>query len=397
MIQKANTLAVLRALVSNVSQIRVNPAVNWFFVKYLRKFTVQKVGSNLIIHSHLPPINSRAYTRFIKEHLLNKNAGPSHAQIGLTNACPQNCEYCYSRGKKGKAMDTATILRLISELKQMGVFWIGFTGGEPLLNKDIVRITERASDRCAVKLFTTGCTLTPQLAIDLRNAGLFSVSISLDHWQESEHDKVRRYPGAFKTALKAIEIFKGAGSVHVGASAVLSRDMIKRHQVDQFLAFLESLDVHEAWLSEAKPSLPQMWNNDIIIREEERVELCRLQDRYNKEGKMTVNYLGHFEGKEHFGCAAGNKMVYVDANGSVSPCVFLPVSFGNVKEKSIQDIYQKMKRLFPTEDRCLVNANHSLLRKYYSGKSPLSEEETAAMMKEVRFAPLARFFQLHYA
>ena len=208
---------------------------------------------------------------------------------------------------------------------------------------------------------------------------------------------MRNYPGSFKTAIKAIETFRNVGGIHVGVSTVLSRGLIRQKEVEEFLKFLETLEVHEAWLSEAKPSIPSMWNNGFVISEEERIELCQMQDRYNKEGKMTVNYLGHFEGKEYFGCAGGNKMVYIDACGNVSPCVFLPVSFGNVNQKSIVDIYSEMRRRFPTEDRCLINANYELLQKHYDGKSPLDEEETLAMMEEVRFAPMSRFFQLHYA
>ncbi len=397
MIKKATTFSVIRALASNVDQIRVKPSINWFLIKYLRRFAISNVGGKLILHSHLPPINSAAYKRFIAEHLLNKNAGPSHAQVGVTNACPQNCEYCYSKNKKEKAMDTATILKLVKDLKEMGVFWIGFTGGEPLLNKDLVRIVESASDGCAVKLFTTGGNLTEQLARDLKNAGLYSVSVSLDHWKEAEHDMVRRYPGAFKTALKALEIFREVGGVHVGVSAVLSKEMIKRHHVEEFLDFLEKLDINEAWLSEAKPAIPQMWNDGNVISEDEHAELCKLQNEYNKKGKLTVNYLGNFECREHFGCAAGNKMIYVDSGGNVSPCVFLPVSFGNVMEKSVQDIYREMKRRFPTENRCFVNANYPLLQKNYHGRVPLSEEDTLSMMEQVRFAPMAKFFQLYYA
>ncbi len=397
MVKRANTFSVVRALFSNINQIRVKPTINWFFIKYLHKFNILDVGGKLILHSHLPPINSEAYKRFIVEHLLNKNAGPSHAQIGVTNACPQNCEYCYSKNRNGKVMETGTIIKLIKDLKEMGVFWLGFTGGEPLLNKDIVRIVESASNGCAVKLFTTGCTLTEQLALDLKNAGIYSVSVSLDHWKESEHDIVRRYPGAFKAALNAVEIFKKMGDIHVGVSAVLSREMVQRREVEKFLVFLEKLEIHEVWLSEAKPAIPRLWNDSFVANEEERLELCRLQDDYNKKGKMTVNYLGHFEGKEHFGCAAGNKMIYVDSCGNVSPCVFLPVSFGNVKEKSVQDIYGSMRRRFPTEDCCFVNANYPLVQKYYHDRLPLNEKETLAMMEEVHFAPMAKFFQLHYS
>ena len=101
----------------------------------------------MILHSHLPPLNSPAYRRFVNEQLLARGSGPSHAQIGLTNACPQNCAYCYNKGRSGTVMDTATISRVIADLKSLGVFWLGLTGGEPLLNRDIVRIIERRRER----------------------------------------------------------------------------------------------------------------------------------------------------------------------------------------------------------------------------------------------------------
>ncbi len=392
---RAGKIDIVKAILSVPQFLQVKLSLILFFCQYLRKFTVADVDGKLIIHSHLPPLNSAAYRRFVAEHLLNKNAGPSHAQIGLTNACPQNCEYCYSKNKKGRVMETETIIALIRDLKRMGVFWFGFTGGEPLLNRDIVKIVETVGDEATVKLFTTGCTLTKQMASDLKNAGLYSVSVSLDHWSEEVHDGVRRYKGAFRAALNAIGIFKNLGGVHVGVSTVLSRAMIRNNQVEKFLEFIQRLDIHEAWLSEAKPSSESYWNEDSVITEEERLQLCRLQDRYNKNGAMTINYLGHFEGKEHFGCSAGNKMVYVDSCGNVSPCVFLPVSLGNIRDKSIRQIYSEMKPRFPTEDRCFINANYRLLQKNYHNESPISIDDTKKIFVEAPSTPLSRFFRLY--
>lgn len=367
-----------------------------FLSGYMKKFQPRNIGGRWIIHSHLPPLDSRAHSRFIREHLLNRISGPSHAQIGLTNACPQNCEYCYNKNKTGKPMDTSTIMRTVSELKAMGVFWLGLTGGEPLLNRDIVAIIESAAEDCAVKLFTTGCGLTRELAFNLKRAGLFSVSVSLDHWTESEHDRVRRYPGAFRTALNAVETFRSVGGVHVGVSAVLSKKMIRDNEVEPFLRFLDGLGIDEAWVSEAKPSVPALWDRNSVIDEDERLTLMRLQDHWNRKKGMTVNYLGHFEGQEHFGCCAGHKMVYVDSFGNVSPCVFAPLTFGNVADEPLPVIFRRMRKWFPSENRCFTNANFELFKKHYRGVSPLAEAETLNLMDEVSFAPLARFFELQY-
>ena len=386
-----NSLPLAKIVSANPQMLKVSPSILGFMRGYMSKFQIRKVGDNLILHSHLPPLNSRAYSRFVKEHLLARIAGPSHAQIGITNACPQNCEYCYNRNREGHVMDKETIKSVAGQLKRMGVVWIGLTGGEPLLNKDIVEITESIAGECAVKLFTTGCTLTREKARDLKSAGLFSVSVSLDSSSEEDHDQVRRYPGAFKQALKAIEIFQSIGGVHVGVSSVLSRGMIRDGKVESFLKFLKGLDIDEAWLSEVKPSIEAFWNEDLIITEADRLTLVDLQDRYNSEGKMTVNYLGHFEGRECFGCNAGHKMVYVDAFGEVSPCVFTPVSFGNVQTESLTTIVTAMTRLFPSEDTCFINKNFRLLARYSSGNKTLSKQDTIKMLSEVDFGALSRF------
>jgi MoaA/NifB/PqqE/SkfB family radical SAM enzyme len=396
MSQVAGFFQIGKAILSNPGILRAKPSLNWFMYRYLKKFKVRIVGHHLVVHSHLPPLNSKAYSRFVNEHLLVVKAGPSHAQIALTNACPQNCEYCYNRNRSGAVMDTAAIKGVIRDLKSIGVFWLGLTGGEPLLNKDIINIVEGVGQDCTTKLFTTGCTLTKQLAADLKHAGLFSVSVSLDHWREEEHDRVRRYEGAFRTALRAIRIFQDLGGIDVGVSAVLSAEMIRNHQVEEFLAFLRGLGLHEAWLSETKPSVPESWDGAGVITEKERLELVRLQDRCNREGGMTVNYLGHFEGREHFGCCAGHKMVYVDAFGYVSPCVFTPMTFGNVRETPISQIYHEMRGRFPTENRCFINNNFPLLKRNYRGESPINASATQELMDEVQFGGYAKFFQLQY-
>ncbi len=391
-----NSLPLAQVVGSNLQMLRVSPSILWFLSGYMGKFRIRRVGDNLILHSHLPPLNSPAYSRFVKEHLLARTSGPSHAQIGITNACPQRCEYCYNRNRQGRVMDTATILKTARELKDMGAVWLGLTGGEPLLNRDIVEIVESVSGDCAVKLFTTGCTLTGEKASQLRQAGLFSVSVSLDHWLGEEHDRGRRYEGAFREALKAIEVFQNTGGIQVGVSAVLSREMIENDQVEEYLSFLDGLGVHEAWLSEVKPSLEAFWNERLVITEEHRLKLVRLQDRYNAGGRMTVNYLGHFEGKECFGCNAGNKMVYIDAFGEVSPCVFTPLSFGNVQTGSLAAIFAEMKEHLPSEDGCFINKNYRLLQKYSAGRKTLGRVETLRMLEEVRFGGLSKFNRLYY-
>jgi MoaA/NifB/PqqE/SkfB family radical SAM enzyme len=385
---------IFRAVVSRPGLLRVGPAVGMFLLRYMRKFKIRNVGGNLIIHSHLPPLNSRAYGRFVDEHLLGRIDGPSHAQVAVTSACPQRCAFCYNRDRAGRPMDTATILGVIRDLREAGVFWLGLTGGEPLLQKDLVRIVESAAEGCAVKLFTTGMGITPEKARELRQAGLFSVSVSLDSWIEDIHDAGRGFPGAFREALRAIEVFLATPGLDVGVSAVLSREMIRGEGVGRLLEFLAGLGVHEAWTSEIKPASAPFWHEDRLITEADRLALVRLQDRANRDGGgMTVNYLGHFEGREHFGCNAGRKMIYVDAFGEVSPCVFAPMTFGNVRERPLKDIIPEMIGAFRSSDSCFLRGHFLLLEKYAGQGLPLDRATSARVVAEARFGPPGEFFR----
>ena len=389
----ARRLAVLRALASRPQALRLNPAVSLFLLGYMKKFRVRDVGGNLILHSHLPPLNSPAYGRFIGEQLLKRAEGPSHAQVAVTNACPQRCLFCYNRDRAGRVMDTAAILGVVRDLKKAGVFWLGLTGGEPLLKPDLAKIVEAAADGCAVKLFTTGMGVTPGRAAELRRAGLFSVCVSIDHWDEKAHDAGRRYPGAFREALRAIDVFLATPGLDVGVSAVLSRAMIRGGEVERFIEFLRGLGVHEAWLSEVMPSSGPLWDDDLVISEDDRLSLVALQDRMNRAGGMTVNYLGHFEGREHFGCNAGRRMVYVDAFGGVSPCVFTPMTFGNVRDKPLGDILSEMRGSFRSSDSCFLRANFRVLERYAADGLPLRRPASERVAAEARSGPPAEFFR----
>ena len=359
----------------------------------MRKFRVRNVGGNIIVHSHLPPLNSAAYGRFIRDHLRGRVEGPSHAQVAVTNACPQSCAFCYNRDRAGPPLDTAAILDVIRRLRESGVFWLGLTGGEPLLQKDLVRIVEAGAEGCAVKLFTTGTGITADRARELRQAGLFSVSVSLDSSEEEVHDAGRGYRGAFREALRAIDVFLATPGLDVGVSAVLSREMIRNGETGRFLEFLAGLGVHEAWLSEIKPASAPFWNEDRLITEDDRLALARLQDRANRRPGMTVNYLGHFEGRETFGCTAGCKMVYVDAFGEVSPCVFTPMTFGNVRERPLGEILADMRRAFRPTESCFIRGHYPLVERRASRGLPLDPTSSGEVVAEARFGPPGRYFR----
>jgi MoaA/NifB/PqqE/SkfB family radical SAM enzyme len=175
-------------------------------------------------------------------------------------------------------------------------------------------------------------------------------------------------------------MFKEVPDLHVSVSAVISREMIHNGDLARLLAFLESLEVDEAWLSEVKPTVEALWKDELVATDEERLQLAAMQDACNRRGGMTVNYLGHFEGAETFGCNAGCKMVYVDAFGDVSPCVFVPMVFGNVRERALADLVSEMRAVFPGQARCFINQHFRLLGEA-GGELPLDAERSREVLR----------------
>ena len=79
MTASAERFAFAKVALANPGMIRVRPDVTLFMSRYMRRFRVRRSGRNLVLHSHLPPLNSPAYSRFVARHLVDRSPGPSHA------------------------------------------------------------------------------------------------------------------------------------------------------------------------------------------------------------------------------------------------------------------------------------------------------------------------------
>lgn len=109
---------------------------------------------------------------------------PISAYIHLTNKCNLHCIGCYSwNEKRNVAPDLTTdqVCDAIKKLKAAGVENLVFSGGEPLLRSDIVRITEYAKQVCGISsviLITNGTIFNKnQLTALVKNVDIISISI----------------------------------------------------------------------------------------------------------------------------------------------------------------------------------------------------------------------------
>ena len=124
-----------------------------------------------------------------------------------TRQCNLSCVHCYASADDQKSpgeMDTAASQAFIRDLADFGVPVILFSGGEPILRKDLFTLADTAR-RCGIRiaLSTNGTLIAKDVAGEIHRLGFAEVGISLDGIGIN-NDRFRGKDGAFQAALSGI-------------------------------------------------------------------------------------------------------------------------------------------------------------------------------------------------
>ena len=158
--------------------------------------------------------------------LPNADLTPRHVVLGVTHACQLRCKYCfvdeyYSEGLDVRKMEFKTAREFLSKHLKGDSVHIGFFGGEPLLNMDLIKdVVCYASDhykRCSFGVTTNGLALLKkhggQTNLDYLAGKRFSGVFSIDGPQQA-HDEMRVFAdgsGSWEKVMAALRATKGSG------------------------------------------------------------------------------------------------------------------------------------------------------------------------------------------
>ncbi len=134
------------------------------------------------------------------------SSGPLIAHLFVTANCNQHCPRCrLPERRQDPEMTTAEAIGLLHELAAMNVAAVAFTGGEPLLRRDLWTLVSEAK-RCGLEtmVVTNGLLLGEQLE-QLFTAAPATVMVSLDGAEAPVHDASRGCPGAFAATLANLQ------------------------------------------------------------------------------------------------------------------------------------------------------------------------------------------------
>ena len=130
-----------------------------------------------------------------------------------TRECNLKCKHCYrDAGTRAEdELSTDEGMSLLEEIARAGFKIVVFSGGEPLLRKDIYELVAKARDLGLRPVFgTNGILITPQVARRLKESGAIRIGISLDSINPALHDDFRQVEGSYLLVLEGIKNCKKA-------------------------------------------------------------------------------------------------------------------------------------------------------------------------------------------
>lgn len=151
----------------------------------------------------------------------------NYLRLSVTDRCNLRCRYCMPSGgvcqKKHEDMLTEDeMVQAVTAATSLGISKLRLTGGEPLVQKNILSICERCAAVPGIKelCITTNGILLPRMAKQLRSAGVDRLNISLDTLDEDKYAHITRI-GTLHTAEEGFHAALDAGFSQIKINAVL--------------------------------------------------------------------------------------------------------------------------------------------------------------------------------
>ena len=313
----------------------------------------------------------------------------------LTQRCNLECAHCYMSAHAGAdtrgELSTEECRRVVDEIALVNpnVFLI-LTGGEPLLRRDVFDVAAYAREKnFTVVLGTNGVLLREREAKLMRERGVLGASISLDSTDREKHDRFRHQAGAWDGAVRATRVLTDAGldfSLHmsvtdwnvaeVPAMIDLAKELgakvlnffflvrtgrgkdltdIDAAAYETMLTYLATTQgvgqgppsFVKRMLGLAGPapataatgfedpwSTPVSASEGLLIRAKCAPHFRRIIYQLNPGSPLLRNYA-------HGSCPAGKYYCRITPEGDVTPCPYMPVSAGNVRQSSFADLWRE--------------------------------------------------------
>lgn len=272
----------------------------------------------------------------------------------LTKRCNLLCPHCYIDStarldEQNSELTTEEARFVIDELSYINDrLMLILSGGDPLLRRDIYEIVEYASSGGFIPVLgSNGILLTKENIRLLKEAGLKGAGISIDSVNPPEHDRFRGFEGAWELSVSGLRYAREAGIETQIDVTLTDRNW---QEIDRFIEFGVGLGVKAINFFFLICTGRAMKTE--ISTENYESALRHVASRAFSEKRLMVRarcaphiYRFLYEGGFSIppgtrGCLAGRSYMRIDPEGNVTPCPYMPVEIGNIREFSLTNIWE---------------------------------------------------------
>ena len=277
--------------------------------------------------------------------------------IDPTSACNLRCKGCWAAEYGHKlSLSYDELDNIITQGKELGIYFYLYTGGEPLTRKDdLLKLCEKHND-CEFHAFTNGTLIDDEFCKRVVDVGNFTMSVSIDGSKEVNDE--RRGEGVYDKIMTGMEKLKEYG-ILFGTSVCYTSQNVYSVTSDDFLDMLIEKGSRFIWYFHYMP----VGNDaaiDLLPTSEQREYMYhRVREIRGLEGGKPIFAIDFQNDGEYVGgCIAGGRnYLHINPNGDVEPCVFIHYSSANIKEVTLLEAL-KQPLFMAYRDNQPFNNNH---------------------------------------
>ncbi|WP_375738787.1 pyrroloquinoline quinone biosynthesis protein PqqE [Pseudomonas boanensis] len=272
----------------------------------------------------------------------------------LTYRCPLQCPYCSNPldfARHGDELSTAQWIEVFRQARELGAAQLGFSGGEPLVRRDLEELVHAARELgYYTNLITSGIGLSEARIDALSEAGLDHIQVSFQAADEEVNNLLAGSTKAFQHKLAMARAVKAAGY------PMVLNFVTHRHNIDRIDRIIELCLALEADFVELATCQFYGW------AELNRAGLLPTREQLQRAERITNEYRARLVAEKHpcklifvtpdyyeerpKACMNGwgNLFLDITPDGTALPCHSarqLPVQFPNVREHSLGHIWNE--------------------------------------------------------
>lgn len=260
-------------------------------------------------------------------------------EVELSLRCNFRCPYCYVPDKKAleNEMSLEEIKDVIDQAAELGAKKIVLLGGEPMLYPYLFEVIEYIrSLELEIEMFTNGFGITSGVAEQLMEYKV-NVVLKMNTFDAQLQDKLAGHKGAYTVIHDAFKNLRAAGypsrNPFMAVSTIICKDNIAelpklwKWLRDQNIQPYFEMITPQGDATENKWLEPEVKDVEQLFDQLQQID----KDEYEIEWDAQPPLVGNKCLRHKFSCLIGSQ-------GDVLPCVGVPLSVGNIRERSLHDI-----------------------------------------------------------